>query len=68
MVDDVAIWIRALSAAKAAVLYPSGLTGLSLGDLLRLEQDAWGAGVTPAPAFMGFGASSGPASRQRPDY
>lgn len=35
MVDDVAIWTRALNAAEVAVLYQSGLAGLSLGDLLR---------------------------------
>jgi hypothetical protein len=35
MVDDVAIWTRALTPAAAAFLYQSGLTGLSLGDLLR---------------------------------
>jgi glycerophosphoryl diester phosphodiesterase len=35
MVDDVAIWTRALTPADVASLYQSGLTGLSLGDLLR---------------------------------
>ena len=35
MVDDVAIWTRALNAAEVVNLYQSGLTGLSLGDLTR---------------------------------
>lgn len=35
MVDDVAIWTRALTAAEVASLYQSGQSGLSLGDLLR---------------------------------
>jgi glycerophosphoryl diester phosphodiesterase len=34
-VDDVAIWRRALAPAEVSQLYQSGLTGLSLGDLLR---------------------------------
>lgn len=35
LVDDVAFWTRALSAAEVATLHQSGQSGLSLGDLLR---------------------------------
>jgi len=35
LVDDVAIWNRALNATEVATLHQAGQAGLSLGDLLR---------------------------------
>ena len=48
MVDDVAIWTRALNAAEVAALYQSGLSGLSLGDLLRQPSSL----IVPGPIIL----------------
>jgi glycerophosphoryl diester phosphodiesterase len=48
MVDDVAIWTRALTPAEVASLYQSGQTGLSLGDLLRQPTSL----VLPGPMVL----------------
>ncbi len=48
MVDDVAIWTRALNPTEVAALYQSGQTGLSLGDLLRQPTSL----IVPGPVVL----------------
>jgi len=48
MLDDVAIWTRALTPADVALLYQSGLMGLSLGDLVRQPTSL----ILPGPVVL----------------